>query len=907
MGQIVKKRKKGRPSKADLAARRSSGSAAEKSDGELRRSGRRRNVRYCFDIDDYLDDDDEYLVDEEEEDESRREKKLELLLKLQNMEGSGGGVAESTPSPTRHVRHAPTASGSSSDFADGGKPSKIRKIDGDGEVDEEYEENDGGGDDGDIENDGDEVRGRKPERKTVTTTSGTLSEHPLPDKKTLELILNKLQKKDIYGVYAEPVDPEELPDYHDVIEHPMDFQTVKNKLGNGSYATLEQFESDVLLICSNAMQYNAPDTIYYKQARSIQELAEKKFQKLRINFERLENTKSEQKPKSSAAVKKVMKKPIGWMVQKPVGSDFFSGATLATAGDIQNGSNMFRLGDSERPSSIDRLIERNSSGIDNNMDKEESHLGKALSRFGRKSAVPDENRRATYNTTSQPVTNLESIFTTFDRESNQLVPVGLYTDYSYARSLARFAATLGPNVWKVASRRIEQALPPGFKFGRGWVGEYEELPTPVLMPENYTLKEPAFLAKFVHRTDAEKDKFVNPASSKENPVKGPKTGQLPYFGSSGTKPTADNSPNISINGNELPVSDANIGSNAFVTGISGNKPSGSASPKYHQQNSQPQNFIKSEKKVVKHVELNSVPLANERNANFSSQSQVTKSVVAVPGSRSFETVPMNINMLSSGSYKQLNINGVSAGVPDGKSPSNGFDSNGTVRQPSNDFVNSMNKAATLFANEQGQGLSDPVRRMMMLSEKNTNQHKSSQQARVDVPPVSPATMSLPKDGPNNAASAAARAWMSIGEASYKQAGENTNSQNNQISPRSTHNPQSQFRGELPAAYGMYIQPGKGNFPFPFHAFVPHPGRVGTEGQSPYEPMVFPQSVPADLSRFQVQQQQSSRPNLNAPAPPRQKRESVPPDLNVSFQSSGSPGRPSGVLVDSQHPDLALQL
>lgn len=484
--------------------------------------------------------------------------------------------------------------------------------------------------------------------------------------------------------------------------------------------------------------------------------------------------------------------------------------------------------------------------------------------------------------------------------------MGLYTDYSYARSLARFSATLGPNVWKVASRRIEQALPPGFKYGRGWVGDYEELSTPVLMPENYTLKEPAFLAKFKHRTGAEKDKFVseNPASSKENPVKGPKTeGQSPYFGSSGTKPTADNSPNISINANELPVSDANIGSNAFVPGTSGNKPSSSASPKYHLQNSQPQNFIKSEKRFVKHVELNSVPQANERNVNLPSQSQVTKSI-AVPGSRSFEMVPMNTNMLSSGSYKQLNINGVSAAVPDGKSPNNGFDSNRTVRQP-NDFVNSMDKAATLFENGQGQGLSDPMQRMRMLSEKTPNQQKSSQQARVDVPLVSPSTVSLPKDGPNNAASAAARVWMSIGEASYKQAGENMNSQNNQISAGSSHNPsrdfQSQFRGELPA-YPMYFQPGKGNFPF--HAFVPHPARVGTEGQLPYEPMVFPQSVPADLSRFQVQ---SSRPNLNAPAPPRQKRESVPPDLNVSFQSSGSPGRTSGVLVDSQQPDLALQL
>ncbi|KAK2980267.1 hypothetical protein RJ640_016945 [Escallonia rubra] len=55
--------------------------------------------------------------------------------------------------------------------------------------------------------------------------------HPLPDKKTLELILHKLQKKDRYGVYGEPVDPEELPDYHEVIKHPIDFGTVWEQVG----------------------------------------------------------------------------------------------------------------------------------------------------------------------------------------------------------------------------------------------------------------------------------------------------------------------------------------------------------------------------------------------------------------------------------------------------------------------------------------------------------------------------------------------------------------------------------------------------------------------------------------------------------------------------------------------------
>ncbi|PWA76233.1 glycine dehydrogenase (decarboxylating) [Artemisia annua] len=67
------------------------------------------------------------------------------------------------------------------------------------------------------------------------------------------------------SVASTPAPPGGLPDYYDVIKRPMDFATVRRKLAKGSYLTLKEFESDVLLICSNAMQYNAPDTIYYKQ------------------------------------------------------------------------------------------------------------------------------------------------------------------------------------------------------------------------------------------------------------------------------------------------------------------------------------------------------------------------------------------------------------------------------------------------------------------------------------------------------------------------------------------------------------------------------------------------------------------------------------------------------------------
>ncbi|GMP52429.1 hypothetical protein CsSME_00018247 [Camellia sinensis var. sinensis] len=226
MVQIVKRKKKGRPSKADLA-RRSGTTEETAEEREVRRSHRRRSVRYNFDIDDYIEEEDD------EEDESRREKKLKLLLKLHSKDDD----TESAPSRTRRVEDAPPES--SSEYGD--KPSKKRKIGGD---DDDYGDVD---DENGVDDDEDEeVRRRKAESKGANSVPGSQLGPsmgiPLPDKKLLELILDKLQKKDTYGVYAEPADPEELPDYHEVIEHPMDFATVRKKLGNGSYSTLEQFE-----------------------------------------------------------------------------------------------------------------------------------------------------------------------------------------------------------------------------------------------------------------------------------------------------------------------------------------------------------------------------------------------------------------------------------------------------------------------------------------------------------------------------------------------------------------------------------------------------------------------------------------------------------------------------------------
>lgn len=70
-------------------------------------------------------------------------------------------------------------------------------------------------------------------------------------------------------------------------------------------------------------------------------------------------------------VKKQIKKPFSRTIQEPVGSDFSSGATLATTGDIQNGNVATQTGGCERPSQTDGHVDGNSSLVDNNLEKVE--------------------------------------------------------------------------------------------------------------------------------------------------------------------------------------------------------------------------------------------------------------------------------------------------------------------------------------------------------------------------------------------------------------------------------------------------------------------------------------------------------------------------------------------------------
>ena len=429
--------------------------------------------------------------------------------------------------------------------------------------------------------------------------------------------------------------------------------------------------------------------------------------------------------------------------------------------------------------------------------------------------------------------------------------------------MARFSASLGPIAWKIASHRIQQALPPGFKYGRGWVGEYEQLPTPILMVNNEVHKGTSLAMKSHSTIELPKgDKNCkNVESSIEHPVNRqmldgkhplmPDVEGKPFFGSAGERLCAP----------------ANILN--------------------QEQNNQSRKIGKPEKKGLKQEELNSLSSSKQNNnvlvAKFTSNTPAAES-------KPREMVPRNM-------FKQPDVSGE---LPNGKVTDTSLNRQVTGPSPESTSNQSSREGPVVHGKELG--VSDPVHLMGMFAERAQKQQNSNHSV-VDTPPVTLSGPSGQRDDLGNASAAAARAWMSVGAGGFKQGPDNSNSPKSQISADSLYNSTREFhqhisriRGEFPSA-GMPFQPSQ--------ALAPQSSHTGTVSQFPNRPMVFPQLASADQSRFQMQ---SPWRGLSPRSQSRQKQETFPPDLNIGFQPPGSPAKQSsGVLVDSQQPDLALQL
>jgi transcription initiation factor TFIID subunit 2 len=96
---------------------------------------------------------------------------------------------------------------------------------------------------------------------------------PPIDEQICRSLLRKLTTHRQSFWFREPVNPvkQNIPQYLDIIKSPMDFSTVRKKLNQKQYPSLEAFTEDIRLIFSNSYTFNPAHTQVYRDTKVLDE------------------------------------------------------------------------------------------------------------------------------------------------------------------------------------------------------------------------------------------------------------------------------------------------------------------------------------------------------------------------------------------------------------------------------------------------------------------------------------------------------------------------------------------------------------------------------------------------------------------------------------------------------------
>ncbi|NWX03635.1 BRD7 protein, partial [Caloenas nicobarica] len=123
-----------------------------------------------------------------------------------------------------------------------------------------------------------------------------------PLQEALNQLMRQLQRKDPSSFFSFPVTDFIAPGYSMIIKNPMDFSTMKEKIKNNGYQSIEELKDNFKLMCTNAMIYNKPDTIYYKAAKKLLHsgmkiLSQERIQSLKQSIEFMADLQKTRKQK----------------------------------------------------------------------------------------------------------------------------------------------------------------------------------------------------------------------------------------------------------------------------------------------------------------------------------------------------------------------------------------------------------------------------------------------------------------------------------------------------------------------------------------------------------------------------------------------------------------------------------
>jgi hypothetical protein len=104
--------------------------------------------------------------------------------------------------------------------------------------------------------------------------------------KAAKRVLSHLWKQPGAWHFFAPVDPIALkiPDYPEIIKHPMDFGTIKQKILSAQYQSCKEFVGDLELVFSNCITYNGETSDFGVLAKKLREEFQKQAQLLSLHF-----------------------------------------------------------------------------------------------------------------------------------------------------------------------------------------------------------------------------------------------------------------------------------------------------------------------------------------------------------------------------------------------------------------------------------------------------------------------------------------------------------------------------------------------------------------------------------------------------------------------------------------------
>jgi histone acetyltransferase len=83
-------------------------------------------------------------------------------------------------------------------------------------------------------------------------------------------IIESMLKHSSSWPFKDPVKSEVAPDYYATISNPIDLSTMRSRVTDGYYDTVDKFIEEVQLMFDNARVYNRKDTVYYKMADKLE-------------------------------------------------------------------------------------------------------------------------------------------------------------------------------------------------------------------------------------------------------------------------------------------------------------------------------------------------------------------------------------------------------------------------------------------------------------------------------------------------------------------------------------------------------------------------------------------------------------------------------------------------------------